>query len=145
MLYEVITIDVASINNMWIIRPGSHIKEDEKGKMMQRQILDIATNILKNRCSTLIIDIYDGSIVVFMDKQSMVENSTELACELENALAQNEIDATLVICYNLETTTDVRQAYLAVSNGLEYARKIFCHKKQLTLHEILFAHSYNFV
>ncbi len=132
-------IDVASINNMWIIRPGSHIKEDEKGKMMQRQILDVATNILKNRCSTLIIDIYDGSIVVFMDKQSMVENSTELACELESALVQNEIDATLVICYNLETTTDVRQAYLAVSNGLEYARKIFCHKKQLTLHEILFA------
>lgn len=132
-------IDVASINNMWIIHPDRNTKEDEKDKLIQRQILDIATNILKNRCSTLIIDIYDGSVIVFMDKQSMVENSSELACELECALAQNEIKTTLVICYNLETTTDVRQAYLAVSNGLEHAKKIFCHKRQLSLHEILFA------
>ena len=136
-------IDVASINNLWIIHPEKNMKDADKRKQTQRQILDLAKNILKNRCSTLIIDIYDGSIIVFMDKQSMVENNTELANELAYALEQSEIESTLVICYNLETTTEVRQAYLAVANGLEYARKVFCHKKQLTMREILFAQECN--
>lgn len=136
-------IDVASIDNMWIIRPRKDTKEAVKERFTQRQILDIAKNILKNRCRTLIIDIFDDSVFVFMDKQSMAQNSAELANELERTLMQNEIDATLVICHNLETTTDVRQAYLSVSKGIEYARKIFLHKRQLTLHEILFAQACN--
>lgn len=132
-------IDVSSINNMWIIRPAKNTVGADKEKFILRQILDIAKNTLNNRCRTLIIDNYDGSIVVFMDKQSMAENSAALAEELQQTLAQKEVEATLIICYNLETTTDVRKAYLSVAKGLEYARKIFYHKKQLTLHEILFA------
>ena len=136
-------IDVASINNMWVIRPCKMSTKPGEEKHIQQQILDLTKGILKNRCRTLVIDRYDDSVIVFMDKQSMVENSAALANELENALTQNEIDATLVLCYNLETTTDVREAYLAVSRDMENARKIFCHKKQLTLHEILFAQTCN--
>ena len=132
-------IDVASINNMWVIHPCKSEKVLGREKQIQKQILDDAKSILKKRCRTLVIDIYDGSIIVFMDKQSMSENSAALATELEEALIQNEIDAKLVLCYNLETTTDVRQAYLAVSKGLESAKKIYSHKTQLSLHEILFA------
>ncbi len=132
-------IDVASINNMWIIRPCKKTQSPDVDKLIRQQILDIAKNTLKNRCRTLIIDIYDGSIVIFMDKQSMMESSAALANEIETILAQNDIDTTLVLCYNMETTTDVREAYLSVSIGLENARKIFTHKRQLTLHEVLFA------
>lgn len=132
-------IDVASINNMWIIRPCKKMQSPDVDKLIRQQILDIAKNTLKNRCRTLIIDIYDGSIVIFMDKQSMMESSAALANEIETILAQNDIDTTLVLCYNMETTTDVREAYLSVSIGIENARKIFTHKRQLTLHEVLFA------
>ncbi len=132
-------IDVASINKMWIIQPSKRMSEGDNEKLIQNQILEIAKSILKNRCRTLIIDVYDGSIIVFLDKQLAIENSSALANELEDTLAQSEIDAMLVACYNMETTTDVRQAYLSVSKHIENAKKIFFHKKQLTLHEILFA------
>ncbi len=136
-LAEFFKVDVASINSMWVLHP-KNIEAIDKASVLRR-IAAIAKEIMEHYCQSLLLDVYRDSVVIFADNKSLVGQANTVSGELYNCLEMNGIPADFVTATDLLTTTDVRNAYLAIDDGLVVAKQIFKNVKIITLHEINFA------
>ncbi len=137
-LAEFFKIDVASINTMWVLCSRDH---GEKRSVYLQRALNLAKELLGHYCTSLVSDVYQDNVVLFMDNTSFSLHGEHMANELRHCLDINGIDMDFVTCTGLLTTRDVRGAYLTIQNGLVAATTIFKTADILTLHEVTFANS----
>ncbi len=124
-LGELFHIDVAALQEMWVLCPLEGEKEHEKNK-------NRLSLIMKENYSTYVCDDYEEQTVAFTDGNCLGARE-EIARELEGLGCQIfSIQHTL-------TTTEVRQAYLCIQESKEASRAIFPDKKFYTAEDIAFA------
>ena len=119
-LADIFHIDVASINTMWILKCEKRMKPDDTERLMQ-----LSRELLTGRCNTIVMDIYEGDVVIFMDDRGTLQESETLARELYGRIASENCPIRITLCGALADTTEVRNAFLLNRSSLEDAKKIF--------------------
>lgn len=138
-LAEILQIDVASIHTMFVIKSKNEIKKDKELEDFNRQVLLCTKKFFDDNCENTVTDIYEDSIVAFMNNPTLNEYRNSLAEMLMDELKKENLDIALVLCLNLETTFDVRNAYITICEYLASARVIYPDKDIITLQEVQFA------
>ena len=133
-LADLFHIDVASIHSMWVLRC-----EDDQQVRFDREALQSVREVLAHQCETVIADHYEGYIVAFMSWPGKGENTVQLGDDLIEQLRRNGLNTTLVRCYKLAETVDVRKAFLLLHNHLDDAVSIWPKKQSYTLSEVDYA------
>lgn len=133
-LADIFRIDVASIQEMWIIRE----KAGDTRSGSSKHIPEIRS-MLDGQSSTVMVDVYEENILIFLSSLGSLRAADQLSEELVTSMEKNGADVTLVRCPGLKNTTDVRQAYLSHDSYLEDTVRIYPTKRIFTLSEIQFA------
>lgn len=132
-LSDVFHIDVASIQEMWIIHDESQQQPDAPQLDAQR-----FCRALETCTDTRFADRYEGQVLLFSSRPYS-ERAAKEAMEEILALAGADDSVSVCRCYGLENTMDVRQAYLCHQDYLADARKIWPRKRAFSLGELTFA------
>ena len=133
-LADIFSVDVASINSMWIIRGDAQVDNESLTEIVEpvRRVTEIYS-------ATAIADIYDEVLVLFMIGPGSIQDVRSLTEAICGELTDRGIHATLTRCHALNTTTRVREAFLNHQAGLTAAKKIFPNRQAYTLEQINFA------
>jgi len=133
-LADIFHVDIASINSMWII--------SGEGRQDKEKLPDIVEAVRRDTevfSETAIADIYDDELVLFMIGPGSIQDVRALTEAIGNLLAENNIQASLVRCHALNTTTRVREAFLNHQAGLPAVKKIFPGRWAYSLEQVNFA------
>lgn len=132
-LSDVFHIDIASIQEMWIIHAASSKRLDTSQTNIARfcRVLEICTD-------TQFADRYEEQILLFSSRPHSERAAAEALDEILS-IAGPDPSVSVCRCYGLENTMDVRQAYLCHQSYLPDARKIWPHKQAFSLGELTFA------
>ena len=124
-LGELFHVDVAALQEMWILVPSSEEESYEKYKEALNQRL-------KENYTICVCDAYEKQAVAFTDG-SCFGNREQLSHELAS------LGGTLFSIQHTITTTEVRQAYLTIQECKEACRSIFPCNVFYTAEDIAFA------
>lgn len=133
-LAEIFHIDIASVNAMWAVRWEGEDAE-KNGREALRQLRDG----LKRWCNTVISEVYEGYVVVFMDWPDTAPDASRLAESVLEEMPSERGSGYLVRCHHLADTSDVRKAFLLIREHLADAARIWPKKRCYTLSEMDFA------
>ena len=133
-LAEIFHIDIASVNAMWVARWEGEGAE-KNGRDALRQLRDG----LKQWCNTVISEIYEGYVVVFMDWPDTAPDASRLAESVLEDMPSRRGKGYLVRCHQLADTSDVRKAFLLIREHLADAGRIWPKKRCYTLQEMDYA------
>jgi len=126
-LGELFHIDVAALQEMWVLIPGKKEESNEKYK-------EILTQILKENYAICVCDTYEKQTVAFTDGKC-------LGLREEIAQGLNAFGCQVFSIQHTLTTTEVRQSYLRIQETHEACRSIFPCKSYYTAQDIAFAKS----
>ncbi len=130
-------INVSEFNSLWVLKPNNQNKD-----VAIDSVISSTIEFLDTYSNTLVVDQYNNSVVIFMDKKSIaVGNAALYSSELIKLLKMQGHYYDLVICNQLITTKDVRSAYLVIDAHLSSAKIIFPSKSILTAEDLIFSHS----
>ena len=132
-LADIFHIDVASIHEMWIVGLAPF-----EGGDPPEELLKEAVRALKTYCAIAVGDLYEGRIILFSSDLPSLEEAESAMEALLRPLARYE-DVTLTRCAGLQSTTEVRRAYLAETRYLPDAKKLFPSQRCFDLAEIHYA------
>lgn len=133
-LADIFHVDVASIHEMWILN-----SEREETAALFSSSLERVKSILKGSCSTVVADVYENRLILFLDGPRFLQDADMLTQTVLEFLLPRDSTVTLTRCANLENTAEVRQAYLCHQSSLADARKIYPNRSSYLLGEIQFA------
>lgn len=125
-LADLFNIDVASVHVMWIF----------SGCEFLQKHINSADECASHFCKTSFSDIYDGYLVLFMDGPETSTDADILADAITEQLPEGAIRTVFA---NLESTTGVRQAFLANKESLADAKKILPYRSYFSGEELSFA------
>jgi len=129
-LANILNIDVSSIHMMWLMEVDNDLDAE---KLLQK-----VRGFIKENFHVSLIDFYHQTLVILLDHSTIQEDSFQSANRLQNCLWEDERIFTITICQNMNSTTDVQQAYLTCSDYTKMAKIIYPSKKIFTLQEINF-------
>lgn len=132
-LAEAFHIQVKSLNQMWIFLPG----EEKIG--YDETLLQRCTDCLSHSSPSFLIGYYEENLVAFAVGAGTAAQRECLEEELIQSLTDLETGYEIVCCSCLNTTEEVRSAYLNVIEYADLARKIYPAKKILHMSDVLFA------
>lgn len=135
-LAEIFRVDVASIHTMWIIHPL-----DSAGKEKLHSAIEPVRRLAYGHVSTVLCDLYEGDLFLFMDGPATLPEGEELCQALEETLDELGIQAVTTQCGAQATTTMVRAAFLSNQQNLELARRVFPGRRHYSIDEVDFAGS----
>ncbi len=127
-----LNIDEASIHNMLLFKPLSMTVSD------YRRIMEIVRENLSRHCRTLVMDIYDDCVLVFLDdgvSGQWIPTLKEIKGQVEAA----GVSCRLMYSCDLGSTTEVRNAYIGIAESLDVAMKLYPRASLLSSYEIRFA------
>ncbi len=127
---DIFHIDVASLNTMWILHTTN---------IVPSHLLDSVRNLARPYSHSLVADIYEGEIVLFMSGFPTQRDSQTLAEAIRQLFAEQGFALTLLASNRLSNTADVRAAYLMLHANLEDTRKILPHRNQYTQSDMALA------
>lgn len=133
-LADIFHIDVTSIHEMWIL-----CGERADTPALFASSIDRIKSILTGSCGTVVADVYENKLILFLDGPRFVQDAELLTRSVLKLLLPQDDSVTLTRCSNLQNTTEVRQAYLCHQSSLADARKIYPHRQNYLLGEIQFA------
>lgn len=132
-LAEVFHIQVADLDQMWIFLPKSEQNSYDE-KLLQR-----CTDCLSRSSPVFLISYYEENLIAFAHGSSTAFQRESIEQDLVQCLADLKAPYEIVCCNCLDTTTEVRNAYLNTIQHFDIARKIYPGKKILHMSDILFA------
>ena len=133
-LSSIFRIDVANINEMWMLRC-----DEAQMERFRREGLPLLQEHLGHYCHTVVADLYEGLAVAFMDWIERFPERDAIAGELAGRLTAAGFSPSLTCCYPLKHTSDVRRAYLLHQENISIARQIWPRPACYTLQELVFA------
>ncbi len=135
-LAEIFRIDVASIHTMWIIHPL-----DNGGRDRLHTAIQPVRDLVAGYASTMLCDLYEGDLFLFMDNPASFAEGERLCEALEEMLLELGLQTVITCCNAQSNTSEVRAAFLSNRQNLELARRLFPHRRRYSLDEIDFAGS----
>lgn len=133
-LASIFHIDVAAIHCMMIVHYEGGVEVKSASNLIKK-----LTELLKLYNSTVVADIYEGEVVVFLDGANTLSEEKEIMEGVHELLTQQPDRCCITCCNHLADTTQVREAFLLHQSYLEDARKIFVTKDTFHLQDIEFA------
>lgn len=128
-LAKIFKIDIENINTMWIIRYEGKNPYD---------IIDVCREMLNSYYNTVLIDNYEGFIVIFVDGKRSYYESFHIAEELRITLLRQNYYTLFTLCCELTDTASARNCFLENTNGIDYVAMIF-NKQIFSADEVVFA------
>ena len=107
-LAEIFHVDVAAIHEMWIVQSGA---EDAKAKL--NDALPALRECFAGFTGSLIMDVYGGRLLIFMRTPISQQEAERLSASVIDTVTPQLNDSTLCRCSGLQSTADVRAAYLS--------------------------------
>jgi len=134
-LSEVFHIDVAAVHDMWLLYCDNK-KDLECVKEKAEDILDILSD-----CTSLQFgDVYDDKLLMFSSDPATEKDAENVWNEVSKLLSCIP-GISFVWCNGLQTTTDVREAYICCNTFLNDVRKIYPKKRFFRIGDVRFAKS----
>lgn len=130
-LADLFHVDVGAINTMWVITQESHDNKTELTKRIQ-QIKDI----MKPFCQIIIADVYEGDLVLLMDRVNSLQETDRLETEVLQMFSDCHINVFITACHNLKNTKEVRSAFVDNKEFMADTRKVFPQKNRFDFSEI---------
>ena len=124
-LAAMFSINIRELNTMWVVEPGTNDVHKLEAAMH---------SLVESYVRRPIMDVYEGFVVLFLKDGMKI---SMLKTEIEELL-KDIPGSRLVMCGHLETTTDVRRAYLQVMKGLAAVPELFPNGKTVQLEDIGF-------
>lgn len=140
---EALHVDVASIHTMWALKEAGaqtgleHTPQQRRIQGARRAIMT-KLFLLEHR-KLVFVDTVQDTVIAFMNDPPFHEQEEELEKLFIESLSDTDRDAVLIACGGLQTTTDVRNAYMLVESYLDACHSIYPCKRVLSLHELRFA------
>lgn len=135
-LAEIFRVDVASLHEMWIVQSGL-----EDAEQRFRALVPVLRECFVGFSSSLIMDIYDGRLLIFMGTPHTQQEAERLSAAVMETVAAPLPDVVLCRCSGLQNTADVRAAYLDFRESLQDAMRIYPTRRSYTWGDIRFSGS----
>lgn len=133
-LAEIFHVDVAAIHEMWIVQSGA---EDAKAKL--NDALPALRECFAGFTGSLIMDVYGGRLLIFMRTPISQQEAERLSASVIDTVTPQLNDSTLCRCSGLQSTADVRAAYLSCKESLADAMDIYPRRRMFTIGDLCFA------
>ncbi|MBU3806384.1 MAG: PucR family transcriptional regulator ligand-binding domain-containing protein [Candidatus Fournierella pullistercoris] len=128
-------LHMESIHCMWLLTCPSASQREE----FMRLSPTIANELLKPHCQTVVAGAYQDFVVVLADNGIFGPTGQELLAELQERLRQEGISSVSSSCQGLQTTAQVRQAFLRTAEAMPSAACIWPLRSSYTQGEIDYA------
>lgn len=133
-LSNIFHIDVANINEMWMLRC-----DESQIERFRREGLPLLRDHLGHDSHTVVADLYEGLAVAFMDWIERFPERDVIARDLAQRLGEAGFTLSLTCCYPLNNTSDVRRTYLLHQENIQTALLIWPCRDSYTLQDLEFA------
>ncbi len=133
-LADIFNIDVASINEMWILH-GTN----ELGREILSTEVDNIMGIIDSSSKSVIADVYQDELIIFPVFAGKEQDIELLVNEVLSYCHSKKPGITITRCTNLVDTTTVRNAYLCNWEYISSAHKLFPHLSYFHYSHISFA------
>lgn len=133
-LARIFHIDVADINEMWILCCAEGRQE-----RFRREGLPLVREHLGHYCHTVVADMYEGCTVAFMDWIENFPDRASVSRDLSERLNTLGFSLSLSCCYPLNNTSDVRRAFLLHQQNIQTALHIWPGQGCYALQELEFS------
>ena len=135
-LARIFHIDVKSLHAMWILSGSPAPAEWGKDRLLPE-----LTRFLSAYSASVLMERYEDSFVIFTGNPDSFAEEEAMCAGIWNCLeAHGLYGVAMTFCRNLDTTVDVREAFLEHLNYREDAGKIFPRRREIRLEELRFAH-----
>jgi len=137
-LADIFHIDVASIHEMWLVK-----LRGKQGAVTENEIkkaVSVISGLVRGICVSSVVDIYQNDIVVFTDGVRSMKDADALSLDILNISALKKADPVIIRGANLQTTTDVREAYNICQACIFDAEKVFHGRNYYHMEEIDFVY-----
>lgn len=132
-LAEIFHVDIASIHEMWILSS----ERDDSGAALKERI-PAMRNYIRSVAGNNIMDIYGGRLLIFMNTPQSRQDARQIAETIITDALRQDSTSTLVCCGHLQTTSEVRSAYMCYKEALPDARRVYPRRAAFTLGELEF-------
>lgn len=132
-LADIFRIDVEAIHEMWIVSGAQ-----ESSARYLKQELDSLKIYAENCADTVIADIYEGKMLLFLSDPYSQKEAEEQISGILKQICKNDHTMTLTRCSGLGNTSDVRAVYLCHQEYLEDNRRVFPGKQYFHIGELQF-------
>lgn len=133
-LADIFRIDVASIHSMMLL----HMEEawlKNNGTLTLKGLSELLASFYK----TVIADIYEGELVIFVEGPRSLGEEKEILEGIKAYMKQFPVFYTITCCNHLADTAAVRKAFLLHRSYIEDAIAVFPEKEAYHLQELEFA------
>ena len=135
-LARIFHIDVKSLHAMWILSGSPAPAEWGKDRLLPE-----LTRFLSAYSASVLMERYEDSFVIFTGNPDSFAEEEAMCAGIWNCLEVHGLyGVSMTFCRNLDTTVDVREAFLEHLNYREDAGKIFPRRREIRLEELRFAH-----
>lgn len=123
-LGAILHIDVGSISNVWFV----HVKDPAERKFVMYHLKEE----MKLRFNVLLVELFEETVVVFMDEGKTEEDFTTIASQIFEHLQEEQLETTIVQYLGMNTTTDVQAAYIKMEKYFEQAQFLYPQQQIFT-------------
>jgi len=140
---KALNIDVSSIHTMWVLKEvGSKVNtvielQQKQNRSIKRTM--ITKSFLQEHRKLVLVDTVNDSVIAFMNDSLFHDEDDGLEKTFMEVLRYKDQDSLLVVCTNLMTTSDVRNAYKLLQTCLDTCHRIYPYKRIIYLNELQFA------
>ncbi|MCI9135356.1 MAG: PucR family transcriptional regulator [Lachnospiraceae bacterium] len=127
-----LNVDETRIQNMILFKPLTMEMTD------YRKIMQILKENLSRYCKTMVMDIYDDFVVVFLD-DGVSSQWVPTLLDIKDQIRQKNIACHVMYSCDLKSTTEVRDAYISMTDMLDVAVRLYPRAEILSAYEIRFA------
>lgn len=133
-LAEIFHVDVASLHEMWIAQ-----SDLEDAKQRFQALMPAIRECFVGFTGSLIMDVYGGRLLIFLGTPQTQQEAECLSLAVMEVVTAQLPDAALCRCSGLQSTADVRAAYLNFRESLADAMCIYPARRIYTSGDINFS------
>ena len=134
-----LSIDVASIHTMWIIRAEKKGLSPADRRIYNERTMVKAKFFLKDHGKSLLVDIHEDNVIIFLGDASHEELDEGIAANFAETVATMDMPFSFTVCSGLQTTAQTRTAYVLFCHCIDKALQIYPSKRPLTAFHLQFA------
>lgn len=134
-------IDVESLDTMWIVMNRDEKLSRARRRQLGERMAGVLTNYVQENFNTILVDVFETYVMAFMGMPRRSAAGSDLREGFVEEMLAVDGQALLVACTNLDTTEDVRSAYVLMEQNIEIATKIFPLRRVISMNELQFANT----
>lgn len=134
-------IDVEALDTMWIILDRNERMSKARRRQLGERMATVLTNCVQENFNTILVDVFESYVVAFMGVPRRGVFARDICESFVEEMRAVDPHALLVNCTNLDTTEDVRSAYVLMEENIKIATRIFPALRMISMNELQFANT----